>query len=123
VFTAVTHRQPALVRALLQSPAVRAGAFFHPAPTGGPVQPWLPLFTGPHGRTAMHAACAAGALDTVLLLLGYQRDMALRPHALGAGPSALCSQPADDGSFPLWVSGEFAPPTRRGCVQDAGLVV
>jgi hypothetical protein len=32
---------------------------------------WQPLFSGPHGQTALHAACEAGALDMVHLLLKY----------------------------------------------------
>ncbi len=35
---------------------------------------WQPLFSGPHGQTALHAACEAGALDMVHLLLKYAHD-------------------------------------------------
>lgn len=63
---------------------MRDGAFFvapeaHPAgmqlgagPTTAVAEgtaSWQPLFCGPHGQTALHAACEAGAVDLVQLLL------------------------------------------------------
>jgi hypothetical protein len=85
----------------------------------GHVVAWEPLFCGPHGQTALHAACEAGAVDIVQLLLQCVPSSQFMHKFVALAVLAACTY--------VWMrtdlgyQGSTAPafPRAIGCVMDS----